>query len=172
MSKNMKFNTTISKMLTNIALIFAIVSITLLCVGDSNTATSGLFGSTSITGVMTETAFEIALLVLILVFSDFQFKGVAGTVFQCIIWALKIIVCVLPALAVIGLLTARVQGLANLYWSDENIQATMQTPENLAAASIAINTCIMYAVTTVVAVVAAFFRPYKRNKVVRAAEAA
>ncbi|MCD8285866.1 MAG: hypothetical protein LUD50_01380 [Clostridia bacterium] len=157
---------TISTVITLIALVFAIVSIILFSINSKDSAAQGLFNFTSVDStLMAESVLEIVFLALILALSEFKIGGLIGSIEEWLIWAIKIIVCVLPVLALIGFLSLRVQGLANLYFSDENIQATMQaTPGYMEAASLAIKSAVMYGVTAVLACVAAFFRPYKKVK--------
>lgn len=155
---------TVSSWLTLVAFILAIVAVAMFSSGNNSVAAAGLFGTFDTSDLMAESVIEIIFLAAIIALSEFKLGGIIGDIFEWVVWALKILVCILPVLALIGFLGMRVQGLANLYFSDENIQATMQTEENLAAASQAIVTAIIYGVTAVVAVVAAFFRPYKKVK--------
>ncbi len=156
---------TISSWITLVAFILAIVCVAMFAAGAGTTAAKGLFNITGASGsIMAESVLEIVFLAAIIALSEFKLGGLIGDIIEWVVWALKIIVCVLPILALIAYLGERVQGFANLYFSDENIQATMQTPENLAAASQAIATAIIYGVTAVVTMVAAFFRPYKKVK--------
>ncbi|MCD8295345.1 MAG: hypothetical protein LUE27_08915 [Clostridia bacterium] len=155
---------TVSSWLTLVAFILAIVAVAMFASGNNSAVAAGLFGTFDTSDLMAESVIEIIFLAAIIALSEFKLGGIIGDIFEWVVWALKILVCILPVLALIGFLGMRVQGLANLYFSDANIQATMQTEENLAAASQAIATAIIYGVTAVVAVVAAFFRPYKKVK--------
>lgn len=160
-----KIHMTISTLLTYIVLILAVVSMTLFIVNTNEAATAGLFGTGSTTRVMASSICEIVFPVIIIALSELDFKeGLVADIIDAFIWACKVIVCILPVLALISFLGLRVQGLSNLYFSDENIQATLQTSENLAAASLAIKGLVMYGVTAVIACVAVFFRPHKNAK--------
>ncbi len=154
---------TISTWITLLVFILAIVSVAIYAAGNSMPGATQ-FNATVSGSFMAESVIEIIFLAAIIALSEFKLGGLIGDIIEWVVWALKVIVCILPFLAVVAFLTARVQGLANLYFGDENIVANLQTPENLAAASMAIVTAVMYAVTGVIAMVAAFFRPYKKVK--------
>ncbi|MCD8285917.1 MAG: hypothetical protein LUD50_01650 [Clostridia bacterium] len=164
---------TVSSWITLAALVFAIASIAMVFTSFKDIAATSLF-NTSITGALkAELVFELIFLVAIIALSEFRLGGLLGDIIEWVVWALKIIVCILPILALIAFLGMRVQGLANLYFSDENIKVTMQaTPGYMEAASYAIKTAVIVGVTAVLAIVAAFFRPYKKVKKAAAAEQA
>ncbi len=156
---------TVSTWVTLGALILAIVSVAIFGANYGSTAFAGLFGASSSAAIISESVISIILLAAIICLSEFDFGGIIGWIVEWVIWACKIVVCALLALAVIKYLDMTVQGYANLWFSDENIQVTMQATEGyVSAANTAIVGTVMYAVTMLVAVVAAFFRPYKKAK--------
>ena len=109
------------------------------------------------------TVIAMIAMVAVLVLSQFGFDGLVGKVVGIAVDLLKIVVPMLRFLALFGFVSTRIEGLAYIYGSNEEILATIQTPENLGSTYVAITGFVFYGIAAVVAVAAAFFRAKKEN---------
>ena len=69
----------------------------------------------------------------------------------------------LLALALINLISARVEGLGFIYFSNADVILEVQTPANLASASGAIASMVCFGLALIVALVAAFCTLRKKD---------
>ncbi len=152
---------TVSTWISLAALILTIVGIIIYGV---NVSSAGYFQGTAAGSLVAASVVEIILLVAVIVVSQFNFKGIIGWILDVVVSIAKIVAAFLPMVAMLGFLSTRMSGLATIFFSNVDILATIQTPENLSSAYTAIACAIIYGVTTLVAVVGAFFRPYKKAK--------
>ena len=109
--------------------------------------------------MVTFSVLEIVFLVLIIVVPQFQYKGIAEKVVNIVLDVLRILAAVFLVLALLNFISARVEGLAYIYFSNPDILETIQAPEtgNLASAQSAIAGFVLYGITWVAAMVGAFF---------------
>lgn len=128
-----------------------------------NIAKPGYFMDMSVTAVVVCSILAIIFLAGIIALAQFKFDGVIGKVLDVIADALKIVVPVLLAIALITLISNRVEGLSYLYFSNPDVLATIQTPANMSSASTAIASFVMYGIAMVAAMVAAFFGLRKKE---------
>lgn len=144
------------------ALILAIVSS--IIYGVHIGIKGGTFYGAAVDSLVACSVVSILLLAGVLVVSQFEFEGIIGRVVDILCDAVRIIVPALLVLGLINLIYSRVEGLAFIYFSAENIIASIQTPENLASAESGIASFVFYGITAVVAIIAAFFGIGKRGE--------
>ncbi len=156
---------TISSWVTLLALILSIIS---SIIYGANVGGAGYFNGMSNSTIVTASVFEVILLAVILVLSQIQFNGLIGWVEGIVLSAIKIVTVFLPVFALLAFVNTRIEGLAYIFFSNEDVLATIQTAENLSSANTAIVGFVFYGITTVVAAVAAFFRPFKAVKAAKA----
>lgn len=143
------------------AFIMTLVSVIIYGVGVGG---AGYFSGRGVTSLVVCTVLALVFLVAILVLPQFKFDGILGFILDILVDMLKILVPLMLGIAVINFIGTRVEGLAYIYFSNEDVLSTIQTPENLFSAGNAIITIIMYFVTIVIACVAAFFGFRKKAK--------
>lgn len=129
-----------------------------------NVASEGYFMKMSVSSVVVCSVFAILLLAAVVALAQFEFEGLVGKVVTIVADAVKILVPILLAIALMALISSRVEGLAYLYFSNEDVLAAIQTPANMSSASVAITSFIMYGVALIASVVAACFGVYKKSE--------
>ncbi len=152
---------TVGTWITLGTLILAIVSAIIYGVGVGS---AGYFKGDYVVPLVVLTILAILFLAAIIVLPQFKFEGILGMIIDIVLDVLKIAVPILLGIAVILFIDSRVEGLAFIYFSNEDVLAVIQTPENMFSASNAITTMVMYFVTIVAACVAAFFGYHKKDK--------
>ena len=76
---------------------------------------------------------------------------------------LRIAAPALLAWALMNLISARVDGLGYIYFSNADVAKEVQTPANMASATGAIASMVVLGLSVITAVVGAFFSMYKKN---------
>ncbi len=143
------------------ALILAVVSAILYGV---NVGGDGYFYGNTVTLLVVMSVLAILMLAAIITLSQFEFKGLLGKILDIVCLVFKILIPTFLALGLIELIGTRVEGLAFIYFSNPEVLGTIQTPANMASAHSAIASFILYGITIVVSIVAAFFGLRKKNK--------
>lgn len=144
---------------TWIALGTLILTVISFIIYGKNVSGGGYFHNASVSEVVTFSVLEIVFLVLIIVVPQFQYKGIAEKVVNIVLDVLRILAAVFLVLALLNFISARVEGLAYIYFSNPDILETIQAPEtgNLASAQSAIAGFVLYGITWLAAMVGAFF---------------
>ncbi len=140
--------------LTLAVLVLSIIS---FIVYGINVGANGYFYASSVTAVIVCSILEIITAVAIFLLAQLHLRGTLGRVLIVFKGALQIMAAVLPAIAFITFIDARVEGLGFIFFSNEEILATIQTAENLFSANSAIVGFVFYGLTWLTATVAAFF---------------
>jgi len=142
----------------------ALLTLISLIVYSSNIASEGYFQGAAVTNLVLFAVLAIVLYVGAVALKLFvKADGAAGKVIDLIVGAMQIAAPVLVAFATISLIGARVEGLGFIYFSNADVALEVQTPANLASASSAIASMVLFGVSMLVGVVAAFFRPVKKD---------
>ncbi len=138
------------------ALILTVISFILYNV---NVAGKGYFHEASIGEVVVFSVLEMVFLAVIIIVSQFRFKGIAEKAVNIVLDVLRILAAVFLVLALMNFINGRVEGLAYIYFSNPDILQTIQAPEtgNLASAQSAIAGFVLYGITWLVALIGAFF---------------
>ncbi|MCH5159016.1 MAG: hypothetical protein J1F33_07465 [Clostridiales bacterium] len=142
-------------------LILAVVSAIVYGVHISKVGT--FYGLTVPTLVITS-IISIVLLVAVLVLSQFEFGGIVGKIVSIACDVMRVVVPALLFLGLINFIASRADGLGFLYGAADNIRDSIQTPENLASAESGIAGFVLYAISAVIGIVAAFFSVGKKEE--------
>ena len=148
---------TIGTWITLGALILTLVGAILYGVNTS----SGYYTDVVSGSLVACTVLAMIAMAALLVLSQFSFDGLIGKIVGIVVDLLKIVIPMLLFFALFGFVSTRIEGLAYIYGSNEEILATIQTPENLNSTYVAITGFVFYGIAAVGAVVAAFCRPVK-----------
>lgn len=148
---------------TWIALGTLLLTIVSAIVYGANVGGAGYFNSAGVSEVVIFSVLTIVFLAAIIVIPQFEYTGIVKTVVSVALDVLKIFTAIFLILALVYLVNGRIEGLAYIYFSNEDIIATIQTPENLASASGAITSFVFYGITWLAAAVGAFFAFKKKN---------
>ncbi len=155
MKINVKQLISIPTILAAIALILAIVSVSIY---GSNISSGYYYGLDNAT-VTVGSVFAIILSIAYIALAIFDFgDGIVGKIMSIVRSACIVGVCICLAAAGIAYIGDRAEGLAYIYFSDANLLAEIQTPGNLASAQGAIAGTITYLVGWLFALVASFFK--------------
>ncbi len=146
--------------ITFLAFILSIVSVIIYNV---NINAAGYFQNATVAGALTCNLVGIVILLVILALAQLPAKGIAGLVLTLINDALRIIAPVIFIVALMQLLSARVEGFAFIYFSNEEVLHEVQTAENMASTHGTIANMVFLGLTAILAIVAAFFSTKKET---------
>lgn len=142
----------------------ALLTLIALIVYSSNIASEGYFQGAAVTNL---TLFAILAIVLYLCAMVLKLlvkpDGAVGVIVDLIAGAMQIAAPVLVAAAAIALIGARVEGLGFIYFSNADVALEVQTPANLSSASAAITSMVLFGVSMLAGIIAAFFGLTKRD---------
>ena len=142
----------------------ALLTLVSLIVYSSNIARAGYFQGAAVTNLTLFAILAIVLYVAAVALGLLvKTEGPAAKAVELIVGVMQIAAPVLVAAAAISLIAARVEGLGFIYFSNADVALEIQTPANLASASAAITSMVLFGVSMLVGVVAAFFRPVKKD---------
>ncbi len=144
--------------ITFLAFILSIVSV---IVYNVNINAAGYFQNATVAGAFTCNLVGIVILLVILALAQVPAKGIAGLVLTLINDALRIMAPVIFIVALMQLLSARVEGFAFIYFSNEEVLHEVQTAENMASTHGTIANMVFLGLTAILAIVAAFFSTKK-----------
>ena len=142
----------------------ALLTLVSLIVYFSNIASAGYFQGAGVTNLVLFAVLAIVLYLCAIALKAFvKTEGAAATALELISGVMRIAAPVLVAAAAIALIGARVEGLGFIYFSNADVALEVQTPANLASASTAITSMVLFGVSMLVGIVAAFFRLTKKE---------
>lgn len=142
----------------------AILTLVSLIVYSSNIAGEGYFQGAAVTNLALFAILAIVLYVAAIALKLFvKAEGPAGTDVDLAAGVMQIAAPVLVAAAAIALIAARVEGLGFIYLSNADVALEIQTPANLASAGAAITSMVLFGVSMLVGIVAAFFGLTKKD---------
>ena len=147
-----------------ITCVAALLTLISLIVYSSNITSEGYFQGASVTNltlfaVLSIVLYLCALVLKLIVKSD----GAVGKIVDLIAGVMQIAAPVLVAAATISLIGSRVEGLGFIYFSNADVALEVQTPANLASASGSITSMVLFGVSMLVGIIAAFFGLTKKN---------
>ena len=151
---NAKKKLSAGTVVTLLAAVLAIVSFVIYSMGING---AGYFKDAAVSNLPVFLWLAVAALACALVLSKLSVKGAAGKVVDLVVGLLQIAAPVLLALCLINMVAGRVEGLGFIYFSNADVALEVQTPENLASASNAITAMVCFGISSLVAMVAAFF---------------
>ncbi len=144
--------------ITFLAFILSIVSVIIYNV---NINAAGYFQNATVAGALTCNLVGIVILFVILALAQLPAKGIFGLILTLINDVLRIIAPVIFIVALMQLLSARVEGFAFIYFSNEEVLHEVQTAENMASTHGTIANMVFLGLTAILAIVAAFFSTKK-----------
>ncbi len=97
--------------------------------------------------------------------SVLKLNGALGKVVNILVSACKIVAPAMLILAVMLLVSYRVEGFGFIYFSNVDVAKEVQTPANLASAGLAITAIVFGTIAGVEGIVAAFFAPKEQQPV-------
>ncbi len=136
--------------------------------------TAGYFVDKGVTAtvIFTILGLLICLGTIALRLVDLKVEGVVKFVIDNVSALLSAVVSIFFALAAMFYISPKVEGIAFIYFSNADVLATVQTPENLASSKLAIATCVIILVAAVIQVVSCFFSFKKEDNSKITAESA
>lgn len=140
-----------------LALVVALLSLVGVVVYFININGEGYFGKASVTNLVLFAVLAALALVVAVVLSNLKVSGAAATVVKLIVGACQIVAPALLALCLVDLVAARAEGLGFIYFSNADVILEVQTPENLTSATWTIVNMVCLGVSTIAAMVSAFF---------------
>lgn len=144
---------TFGSIATAVALILAVVGAVAYFV---NVGGTGYFENAAAPNAVTLLLLSVVALAAVVVLAQLNLSAAADKVVDILSGALRIAAPAGLIAAAMLLIEARAQGLAYIYFSNEEVLAEVQTAANLSSASCAIVSIAALAIAAVVAVVASF----------------
>ena len=121
-----------------------------------NVNAEGYFQHASVSAASTLAVLALVSLVLVVVLAQLPLKSLAEKIVDLVSGALRIAAPAALIGAAMLLVSGRAQGLAFIYFSNEEVLAEVQTAANLSSASCAIAAIALLAAASIVAIVASF----------------
>ncbi len=143
-----------------ITLIFAIASVIIY---NINIHGEGYFKNAAVPNATKYVIIGICLLAVAFAVSLVTMKGIGGRIFTILSDVMRIVVPALMIAAMITIVSARVEGFAFIYFSNEEVLQEVQTAANMSSAHGAIANIAALAVTAVVGMIAAFLSTNKKE---------
>ena len=140
-------------------LVIAVLSLVSLIFYSVNISAEGYYQAMKVGG-MVGLSILVIVLALIPVVCDFlKFDGVVGKVVNVVSMACKVVAPCLLCMLAIKFLGTRVSGLGYIFFSNDDVKKEVATSANVSSAVVAIITTVLYLVTGITGVVAAFIAP-------------
>ena len=143
---------------TLLALVLAVVGVIAYFI---NVGSTGYFEGAAVPTAVTLLLLSALALVVVIVVAQLSLGAVADKLLDILSGALRIAAPAGLIGAAMLLIEARAQGLAYIYFSNEEVLAEVQTAANLSSATCAITAIAVVAVAAIVGVIAAFGRMKK-----------
>jgi len=138
----------------------ALLTLVSLIVYAANISGAGYFQGASVTNLVLFAVLAIVLFLAAIAVRLFMKDGPAA---DLISGCMQIAAPVLIAAAAIALIAARVEGLGFIYFSNADVALEVQTPANLASAGMSITSMVLFGVSMLAGIVAAFFGLKKKE---------
>ncbi len=126
-----------------------------------NVGSAGYFEGAVVGSVALWGWLSVLALVAVIVLAVLDFGGIVDKILDIVSGALRIAAPAGLVASAMLLVEARAQGLAYIYFSNEEVLAEVQTAANLSSATVAIVAIAVLAVAGIAGVVSAFFRTKK-----------
>jgi len=142
----------------SVGMIISLISIILTVIATVlykvNITDSGYFQNATVTNLIPLSIAGIATLVAAIAISMATGKSKAT---EIIVGLLQIVTPAILVVCALWLVAGRAEGLGYIYFSNADVAKEVGTAENLASASTAIKSIVLYGVSAVVAIIGAFF---------------
>lgn len=149
---------TFGSICTLLALILAVAGVVAYYL---NIGAEGYFQGAAVAQASTMFTMAAVALALVVALNQVSLNKTADKIVEIVSGALQIAAPAGLMAAAMYLVESRAQGLAYIYFSNEEVLAEVQTAANLSSASGAIAAVVLLAVAALVAILAAFFRQKK-----------
>ncbi len=146
-----------------IACCAALLSLVALIVYAINVSAVGYFQGASVPNLVLFSILAIVLLAGSIVIGQLKLDGVLGKVLKLVAGCCQIVAPVLLAVCLINLISARVEGLGFIYFSNADVALEVQTPANLSSATGSIAAMVCYGVAMLAAIIAAFKNVWEKE---------
>ncbi|MCR5078680.1 MAG: hypothetical protein K6B65_02000 [Bacilli bacterium] len=141
------------------ACLTAILSLVMLILYGVNVSAEGFYFGMSVDGFVVLSIFALIFSLAIIGVSFAPLKGVVAKVVNVVVMVLKVLIPVFLFIVVIGFVHSRVAGFGYIYGSNVDVIKEVQTPANLASATVAITTIVFGVLASITGIVGAFFLP-------------
>lgn len=141
-----------------VALVLALVGVIAYYI---NIGSVGYFEGAAVASAALWLWLSVLALAVVVVLALLSMDGIVGKVLEVVSGALRIAAPTGLIASAMLLVASRAQGLAFIYFSNEEVLAEVQTAANLSSATCAIVTIAVLAVAGIVGIVSAFFRVKK-----------
>ncbi len=158
----MKKLLSVSNILACVNFVLALIFLILYA---ANVGNAGYFQGAKVNNFVLLVIFAMVADLLIIALSALPIQGILGKVLGVVGAACKVIAPALLILAVMLLVSGRVEGLGYIYFSNADIAKEVGTPANLASAGLAITAVVFGTIAGVEGIVAAFFAPKEQQPV-------
>lgn len=152
----------IGNWITLVTLILTIVSFIIYGV---NCNSVGYFKGNVSTVVILLSIFTLIILIAACVLPQLKMKEMVGKILSILTDILRIAAPVMLFASMLLFIGSRIEGLAYIFFSDKNVLAEVQTPENLSSANSAITGFIFYGISAIIALVATFFSANRKEEI-------
>ena len=145
-----------SNMLACVSCVLSLVFVILYAV---NVNSAGYFQGNRAANLVLLAILAMVCNALIIGRSFVKVEGYALKALDVVVFVCKVLIPLFLIFAAISLLSARIEGLGYIYFSNVDVAKEVATPANLGSAGLAIATIVVGIVTAIISVVAAFFLP-------------
>lgn len=128
-----------------------------------NVGSTGYFENAAVPTALTMMLLSVLALAAVVVLAQLKLNKTADMILDLVSGALRIAAPAGLIAAAMMLVESRAQGLAYIYFSNEEVLAEVQTAANLSSASCAIASILLLVAAAVLGIVAAFFKVKKEN---------
>ncbi len=147
-----------------INVLVVILTLVSLIVYGVNISSEGYFKNGSVKNLVVYGVIVAVMLAAVIILAQQKLDGTAAKVAEIVSGILRIAAPVLLMLCLVGLISARAEGLGFIYFSNEDVLLEIQTAENMSSATGTIANMICLGTAVVAAMIAAFFGLHKTKK--------
>lgn len=143
--------------------IVVILTLVSLIVYGVNISSDGYFKNGSVSNLVLYGVVAVVMLAIVIGLAQMQAEGSTALAVEIVSGILRIAVPVLLTLALVGLISARAEGLGFIFFSNEDVLLEVQTEANMSSATGTIANMICLGIAAVAAMIAAFFGLRKKE---------
>lgn len=141
----------------------AVLAIASVIIYNVNISGEGYFQGAEVANLLLYCVLAIVMLAAAIVLAQMKLTGMAAAAVEIVSGILRIAATVLLTLCLVTLITARVEGLGFIYFSNADVLQEVQTPANMSSAAGTIANMICLGAATVFSMIAAFFNLRKKE---------
>ena len=152
-----------SNIIACVSFILALIFVILYAV---NINTNGYFQGVKANNLVLFAVLAMVLDLLILASVFIPLQGLAAKIVRVVVFVCKVLVPVFLVLAAMSLISARIEGLGYIFFSNVDVAKEVATPANIASATVAIAAVALGFASAIVSIVGSFFLPKEAEPVV------